>query len=45
LITSVSDGDGDDHGGLSITSGYLFVLGGTRDNTKGQFRVNLEMEF
>jgi hypothetical protein len=45
LLTSDPDGDGDDHGGLSITSGYLFALGTTKSKTNGQFRVNLEMEF
>ena len=40
-----SDGDGDDHGGLSLSAGYLFALGQTRDDTDGQFRLKLEMEF
>ena len=40
-----SDGDGDDHGGLTLKAGYLFALGATRQNTDGQFRVKLEMEF
>ncbi len=40
-----SDGDGDDHGGLTLKAGYLFALGKTREDTDGQLRVKLEMEF
>lgn len=40
-----SDGDGDDHGGLTLSAGYLFALGKTRETTDGMLRVKLEMEF
>jgi len=30
---------------LEIEAGYLFALGKARDDTKGQFRLTLEMEF
>lgn len=40
-----SDGDGDDHGGLTLKAGYLFALGKTRENTDGQMRMMLEFEF
>lgn len=40
-----SDGDGDDHGGLTLKAGYLFALGATRDNSDGQLRLKLEYEF
>ncbi len=45
LIVSDPDGDGDDHGGLSLSTGYLFALGTARQETKGQFRLKLEYEF
>ena len=45
LTTSDPDGDGDDHGGLSLTAGYLFALGATSDQTDGQLHMKLEMEF
>jgi len=45
LIKSDPDGDGDDHGGLSLRTSYLFALGETRETADGQFRVQLEMEF
>lgn len=40
-----SDGDGDDHGGLTLKAGYLFALGKTREDTNGQLRVKLEYEW
>jgi hypothetical protein len=45
LLTSDPDGDGDDHGGLTLSTGYLFALGATKDQTDGQVQVKLEMEF
>lgn len=45
VIKSDPDGDGDDHGGVSISSGYLFAVGETRSKANGQFRLNLEAEF
>lgn len=45
LLTSDPDGDGDDHGGLSLSAGYLFALGATRRLTDGQVYLNLETEF
>jgi hypothetical protein len=45
LTTSDPDGDGDDHGGLGLTAGYLFALGATRDQADGQLHLKLEMEF
>ena len=45
LLTSDPDGDGDDHGGLTLTTGYLFALGATREQTDGQLHLKLEMEF
>lgn len=38
------DGDGDDHGGLTLEAGYLFAIGATNHQTNGQFRLNLEWE-
>ena len=38
------DRDGDDDKGVIIEAGYLFPLGATRQNTNGQFRLNLEFE-
>ena len=45
LVTSDPDGDGDDHGGLTLSAGYLFALGATRDRTNGQVHVKLETDF
>jgi hypothetical protein len=45
LLTSDPDGDGDDHGGLTLSTGYLFALGATKNQTNGQVHVKLEMEF
>lgn len=45
LTTSDPDGDGDDHGGLGLTAGYLFALGATRDHADGQLHMKLEYEF
>jgi hypothetical protein len=45
LLTSDPDGDGDDHGGLTLSTGYLFALGATKNQTDGQVHVKLEMEF
>lgn len=45
LTTSDPDGDGDDHGGLGLSVGYLFALGETRDTADGQLHMKLEMEF
>jgi hypothetical protein len=38
------DRDGDDDKGIVIEAGYLFALGATRQQTNGQFRLNLEFE-
>ena len=45
LTTSDPDGDGDDHGGLGLSVGYLFALGATRNTANGQLHMKLEMEF